>query len=82
MKPKLIYNWPAVKNEQDQVSSIINGVIESFKKDKEQETENIKMKLTLDEINRAEDSPRRMSRDEIRFGTDSWDNYKDRMITK
>lgn len=30
MKPKLIYNWPNVKDEHDEVSRIIKGVIQDY----------------------------------------------------
>ena len=31
MKPKLIHNWPKVKDEHDEVSNIIKDVIKEYK---------------------------------------------------
>ena len=82
MKPKLIHNWPNVQKEQDEVSYIINKVMDGFNQEKEAEAD-FRKKLSNDQLdNRDSDSPRHMSRDEIKFRRDSTDVYKERMLNK
>ena len=80
MKPKLIHNWPAVQKEQDEVSSILNKVMQDFNQQKEIEND-LRKKLAKDDLI-AHDTNSHLSRDEAKFGRDSDDIYKERKIDK
>lgn len=70
MKPKLIYNWPQVQKEQNEVSSIINKVMEEFNQEKEAEA-NMRKQFSEEGLYNEADIQRHMSRDEIKYGNDS-----------
>lgn len=53
MKPKLIYGWPHVKNEHDEISTIVKNVIKDYAqekrhKDTKDKTETLKRTLSED----------------------------------
>ena len=94
MKPKLIHNWPAVKNEHDDVSTIIRDVIKDFKQDKKDgKYPNYKNQFENDYIhpktgginNNDDEDYRRMSRDELMYEENtipSSENYERTPKTK
>ena len=53
MKPKLIYGWPTVKDQHDEISKIVKNVIKDYTNEKKlkeakDKSENIKRQLTED----------------------------------
>jgi cytochrome P450 len=79
MKPRLIHNWPAVKNEHDQVSKIIKDVIKDFKDEKnENSKDNLRKHLENDILSHKKDSQdyTRLSRDQAMYDEPNYSDTK------